>query len=88
MYYNFEETFGNKQFTSKKDFCSFLTTTTGVDFQDSKTLLMLDEVQSVENAEAVLKALYDDQKIKAKIIVTGSGMWHLPQKAGTTLVGR
>lgn len=88
VYYNFEDTFGNKQFTNKRDFCSFLITETGIDFQDKNTLLMLDEVQSVENAEAILKTLYDDKDIKAKIIVTGSGMWHLAQTPWATLVGR
>jgi predicted AAA+ superfamily ATPase len=51
VYFNFEDIFGKKEFINKQDFYDFIKTNTGADMQDKKTLIMLDEVQEVKNAQ-------------------------------------
>ena len=51
VYFNFEDIFGKKEFINKQDFYDFIKTNTGADMQDKKTLILLDEVQEVKNAQ-------------------------------------
>lgn len=87
VYFNFEDIFGKKEFINKQDFYDFIKTNTGADMQDKKTLIMLDEVQEVKNAQWLLKSLYDDKKYQATIIATWSGMRQL-SSGWSSLVGR
>jgi predicted AAA+ superfamily ATPase len=51
VYFNFEDIFGKKEFISKQDFYDFIKTNTGADMKDKKTLIMLDEIQEIQNAQ-------------------------------------
>jgi predicted AAA+ superfamily ATPase len=87
VYFNFEDIFGKKSFTNKQDVYDFILTNTGADLKDENTLIMLDEVQEIENAQGVLKSLYDEKTYLATIIATGSGMRQISDE-GSSLVGR
>jgi predicted AAA+ superfamily ATPase len=87
VYFNFEDIFGKKTFVNKQDFYEFIKINTGADMKDKKTLIMLDEVQEVENAQSILKSLYDDTEYLATIIATGSGIRQIAS-GGSSLVGR
>ncbi|MDQ7023182.1 MAG: AAA family ATPase, partial [Candidatus Gracilibacteria bacterium] len=50
-------------------------------------IFILDEVQYLKNPESLLKSIYDDKKIKTKIIATGSRFWG-QKRLGSSLVGR
>lgn len=77
-YYSFEDEFEKISFSNKNEFIDFFKTILWVDFY-SNWVLMLDEFQYVLWWNKVLKSLYDDEKIKVKIIATGSWMWNLKE---------
>jgi predicted AAA+ superfamily ATPase len=87
VYFNFEDVFGKKSFTNKQDVYDFILTNTGADLKDKDTLIMLDEVQEIENAQGILKSLYDEETYLATVIATGSGMRQMSNE-GSSLVGR
>ncbi len=80
-YVNFDE-FYERKFVDKNEFIDFFSFTKWIDFYSSG-LLLLDEIQNIENIEKILKSLYDDEKIKLKIIATWSGLWHFSQTFST-----
>ena len=77
-YYSFEDEFEKLSYSNKTEFISFFQTILWVDFY-SKGILMLDEFQYVFWWNKILKSLYDDNKVKLKIIATGSWMWNLKE---------
>ena len=85
LYINLEDYFW-KSFETKDEFISFLNFEKWFDLYKS-WYLFLDEVQYLKNPESLLKALYDDKKIKTKIIATGSRFWG-QKKLGSSLVWR
>lgn len=85
-FFSFEDT-QKRYFDTKQEFLDYLKFEFDIDvYQDM--YLFLDEVQYVENIVWILKSLYDDKNIKAKIIATGSWMWNIPTKAWSSLVWR
>jgi len=85
MYINLEDYFG-KIFETKNEFISFLEFEKWFNLYNN-WYLFLDEVQYLKNPESLLKSLYDDKKIKTKIITTGSRFWE-QKKLGSSLVWR
>lgn len=86
-YYSFEDDFSKIEFTTKADFMNYFTLSLGVDFGSAGTFL-IDEFQYVKDGEKILKSLYDDQNIRLKFVVTGSGLWTYGTDNKGTLVGR
>ena len=84
-YLNFDDIY-EKKFKSKDEFLKFLEFNYWVNFYQ-KWILFLDEIQTIENIEQILKSIYDDDKIKIKIIATWSWMFNV-QKIWSSLVGR
>ncbi len=84
--FSFEDT-QKRNFVTKQDFLDYLQFEFDIDFYNND-YIFLDEVQYVENIVSILKSIYDDKSIKAKIIATGSWMWNIPNKAGSSLVWR
>lgn len=76
-----------RNFNSKKEFIDFLSFYLDIDFE-KKWYLFLDEVQYIENIVWLLKSIYDDKKIKIKIIATWSWMWNIPTMAWSSLIWR
>ncbi|MDP2090140.1 MAG: ATP-binding protein [Candidatus Gracilibacteria bacterium] len=85
IYINFDDIY-EKSFKTKNDFITYVGFNYNVDFY-SEGILFLDEVQTIENIEQILKSLYDDDTIKLKIVATGSGLWQI-KELGSSLVGR
>lgn len=85
IYINFDDLY-EKKFSSKDEFLKFLEFNYSVNFE-KKGILFLDEIQSVENIEQILKSLYDDENIKLRIIATWSWLWQI-KKIWSTLVWR
>lgn len=85
VYINFDDIY-EKKFTSKDQFLKFLEFNYWVDFW-KKWILFLDEIQSVENIEQILKSIYDDEEIKLQIIATWSWLWQI-KKLWSSLVWR
>ncbi len=84
--FSFEDT-QKRQFADKQEFIDFLSFELNIDFSQ-EGFLFLDEVQYVENIIGHLKAIYDDNNYRIKIIATGSGMRNIPTVGWSTLVGR
>ncbi len=84
-YVNFDDFF-DKDFLTKQEFIDVLAFTKWIDFY-KEWILLLDEIQNLKNAEKILKSLYDDEKIKLKIIASWSGLFHF-SNTFSTLVGR
>ncbi len=76
-YINFDDIY-EKKFKTKDDFIKYISFNYGVDFY-SDTILFLDEVQTVENIEQILKSLYDDDTINLRIIATWSWLWQIKE---------
>jgi len=85
-YFSFEDV-QVRSFKSTKDFTDFLSFKLNLNFENH-WYLFLDEVQYIENIVWILKSIYDDEKIKLKIIATWSWMWNIPTKAWSSLVWR
>lgn len=62
IYINFDDLY-EREFTTKHNFMEYISFHYEVDFL-SKGILFLDEVQTIENIEQILKSLYDDENIK------------------------
>lgn len=84
-YINFDDIY-ERNFKNKDEFMNFFAFNYWIEFE-KEWYLFLDEVQTVENIEQILKSLYDDDKIKLKVIVTWSWLWQI-KKIGSSLVGR
>jgi len=67
-YINFDDIY-EKEFKTKSEFTKYLEFNYSVEF-DKKGILFLDEVQTINNIEQILKSLYDDESIKLKIVAT------------------
>ncbi len=85
IYINFDDMY-TKNFKTKDEFMKYLSFNYWVDFFD-EGILFLDEVQTLENIEQILKSLYDDSNIRLKIVATGSWLWQI-KNIGSSLVGR
>jgi len=85
LYINLEDFFW-KSFETKNEFVNFLEFENWFNLNE-EWYLFLDEVQYLKNPESLLKSLYDDKKIKAKIIATGSRFWG-QKKLWSSLVWR
>lgn len=57
-------------------------------FGEENTVVALDEAQDIPNIGKILKLIYDDKKVKHKIIATGSSSFDLSTKVGEPLTGR
>ncbi len=75
IYINFDDIY-EKTFKTKRDFISYLEFNYAINFW-KKWLLFLDEVQTVDNIEQILKSIYDDDDIKLKIIASWSWLWQI-----------
>lgn len=84
-YINFDDIF-EKKWNNKQEFIDYINFNYSVDFY-KKWILFLDEIQTIENIEQILKSLYDDEKIKLQIIATWSWLWQI-KKLWSSLVGR
>jgi len=84
-YINFDDIY-DKKFKTKQDFINYLAFNYEIDFFN-EGILFLDEIQTIDNIEQILKSLYDDIDIKIKIIATWSGLWQI-KKLGSSLVWR
>lgn len=58
------------------------------DFNDSETLLLLDEIQKLDNWANQLKTIYDTSKEKTKIIISGSESLFIRAESKENLAGR
>ncbi len=85
VYINFDDIY-EKTFFNKSEFIKYLEFNYNVDFLND-WILFLDEVQTVNNIEQILKSLYDDENIKLKIIATWSWLWQI-KKLWSSLVWR
>lgn len=52
------------------------------------TLLVIDEIQKVPNWPETLKALWDAQPYRLRVLLLGSSAWHLQSGATESLAGR
>lgn len=77
IYINFDDIY-EKSFKTKNDFITYVWFNYNVDFY-SEWILFLDEVQTIENIEQILKSLYDDDTIKLKIVATWSWLWQIKE---------
>ncbi len=84
-YINFDDIY-EKEFKTKSEFTKYLEFNYSVEF-DKKGILFLDEVQTINNIEQILKSLYDDESIKLKIVATWSWLWQI-KKLWSSLVWR
>ena len=84
-YINFDDIF-EKKWNNKQEFIDYINFNYQVDFY-KKWILFLDEIQTIENIEQILKSLYDDDKIKLQIIATWSWLWQI-KKLWSSLVWR
>lgn len=57
-------------------------------FGEENNIVALDEAQDIPNIGKILKFIYDDKKVKHKIIATGSSSFDLSTKVGEPLTGR
>ncbi len=60
-------------------------------YQNSKTLLVLDEIQKVRNWSSIVKILIDDERHRRsgmRIVLLGSASWTIEAGLGDTLAGR
>ena len=60
-------------------------------YQNSKTLLILDEIQKVHNWSSVVKVLIDEERKRQsgmRIVLLGSASWTIEAGLGDTLAGR
>lgn len=57
-------------------------------FGEENNIVALDEAQDIPNIGKILKLIYDDKKVKHKIIATGSSSFDLSTKVGEPLTGR
>lgn len=57
-------------------------------FGDENNIVALDEAQDIPDIGKILKLIYDDKKVKQKIIATGSSSFDLSTKVGEPLTGR
>lgn len=57
-------------------------------FGEDNNIVALDEAQDIPNIGKILKLIYDDKKVKHKIIATGSSSFDLSTKVGEPLTGR
>jgi uncharacterized protein len=60
-------------------------------YQNSKTLLILDEIQKVRNWSSIVKILIDDERHRRsgmRIVLLGSASWTIEAGLGDTLAGR
>ena len=85
IYINFDDIY-EKTFKTKNEFITFLEFNYWVNFYE-EWILFLDEVQTIENIEQILKSIYDDVNIKLKIIATWSWLWQI-EKLWSSLVWR
>lgn len=76
-YINFDDIY-EKSFKTKQDFIDYTWFNYNVDFYND-WILFLDEVQTIDNIEQILKSLYDDDKIKLKIVATWSWLWQIKE---------
>ena len=53
-----------------------------------KNIIALDEAQEIPEIGKILKLLYDDQRVKVKLLATGSSSFELADKTGEPLTGR
>ena len=84
-YINIEDIY-DINFKTKDEFIKYMSFNFWVDFFN-EWILFLDEIQLLENIEQILKSLYDDEKIKIKIVATGSWLWQV-KKLWSSLVWR
>lgn len=57
-------------------------------FGEENNIVALDEAQDIPDIGKILKLIYDDKKVKQKIIATGSSSFDLSTKVGEPLTGR
>jgi len=57
-------------------------------FGEQNDIIALDEAQDIPEIGKILKLLYDDKRVKHKIIATGSSSFELSNKTGEPLTGR
>lgn len=57
-------------------------------FGEQNNIVALDEAQDIPDIGKILKLIYDDEKVKHKIIATGSSSFDLSTKVGEPLTGR
>ncbi len=57
-------------------------------FGEQNDIVALDEAQDIPEIGKILKLLYDDKRVKHKIIATGSSSFELSNKTGEPLTGR
>jgi len=84
-YINFDDIF-EKKWNNKQEFLNYINFNYSVDFY-KEWILFLDEIQTIENIEQILKSIYDDEEIKVKIIATWSWLWQI-KKLWSSLVWR
>ncbi len=84
-YINFDDIF-EKKWNNKQEFLNYINFNYSVDFY-KEWILFLDEIQTIENIEQILKSIYDDDEIKVKIIATWSWLWQI-KKLWSSLVWR